>query len=173
LQNSINSNNVELGNHNLEVKHITILVKIASKVFCKMVKHTEDNSIPKEITAFTKSFFIKLPKEDFTYMPRTNNATKSKVYQISTTLNKGGEHKANGKEPGLKRLKKEFSDKSLKMGLFHIKKRTPATKAFPNKIKLKDGAAIYPDFCHCSHKCPFLHQLCKSRKHFTYWKNIG
>jgi hypothetical protein len=63
-----------------------------------------------------------------------------------------GKHKPNSEEQqgGQKKPKKEFSDKSLKMGLFHVKKGTPASKALPNKSTLKDGASICMDFC--SHK---------------------
>jgi hypothetical protein len=44
-------------------------------------------------------------------------------------------------------LRKEFSDKSLKMGIFHVKAGTPAAKALPDKTLLKDGARICLDFC--------------------------
>ena len=55
--------------------------------------------------------------------------------------NGGGKCKPNGKEQqGQKKPRKEFSDKSLKMGLFHVKKGAPASKALPNKSMLKDGA---------------------------------
>jgi hypothetical protein len=40
-----------------------------------------------------------------------------------------------------KKSRKEFSDKSLKMGLFHVKQGFPAVKALPKKGKLKDKSA--------------------------------
>jgi hypothetical protein len=75
-------------------------------------------------------------------------------------------HKSGGK----KKSRKEFSDKSLKMGLFHVKQGTPAVKALPKKGKLKDEICL--DFCSHGKKCNFPHQLCKHGKHYTNWKNI-
>ena len=79
--------------------------------------------------------------------------------------------KFNGNEPGgKKKTRKEFSDKSLKMGLFHVKPGTPAAKALPPKEKLKDEICL--DFCFHGRKCNFPHQLCKHGKHYTNWKNV-
>jgi hypothetical protein len=58
-----------------------------------------------------------------------------------------GKHKANVNKPGQKKPREEFSNKSLKMGLFHVKKVTPAVNALPNNSKLKDGQGICLDFC--------------------------
>jgi hypothetical protein len=78
--------------------------------------------------------------------------------------------KSNGNEPGKKKSRKEFSDKSLKMGLFHIKKGTPAVKALPKKGKLKDKICL--DFCTHERKCNYPHQLCNHGKHYMNWKNV-
>ncbi len=56
------------------------------------------------------------------------------------------------------------------MGLFHLKKGTPASKALPEKSALKDGICL--DFCCHERKCNFNHLLCKNGKHYTNWKNI-
>ncbi len=83
----------------------------------------------------------------FTPEPKTNEAKESGTTQPADG-NGGGKRKANGKEQqGQKKPKKEFSDRSLKMGLFHVKKETPASKALPDKSTLKNGASICMDFC--------------------------
>jgi hypothetical protein len=61
---------------------------------------------------------------------------------------------------------------SLKMGIFHIKKDTPAAKAIPDKPLLKDSLGICLDFCCQGRKCNFPHQLCKNGRHITNWKNL-
>jgi hypothetical protein len=43
-------------------------VKLAFKFISKMVENIEDNSIPKEIPAFVRSLFVKLPKEGFAHV---------------------------------------------------------------------------------------------------------
>ncbi len=58
------------------------------------------------------------------------------------------------------------------MGLFHVKKGTPASKALPNKSTLKDGTTICMDFCCHERKCNFNYLLCKNGKHYTNWKNV-
>jgi hypothetical protein len=55
------------------------------------------------------------------------------------------------------------------MGLFHIKKGTPAANV-PDKGKLKDKVCL--DFCSHEKKCNYPHQLCKHGKHYTNWKNV-
>jgi hypothetical protein len=59
LQNSINTNKVEIGNSTLEIKHITIGVRLAAKFINKMVEHINNNLVPKEIPAFAKGLFVK------------------------------------------------------------------------------------------------------------------
>jgi hypothetical protein len=93
----------------------------------------------------------------------TRNNTKKTTTQ-TTILSKGGggKPKSNGKDQqAQKKSKKAFSNKSLKMGLFHIKMGTPAAKALPDKSRLKDGVGICLDFCSHKKKYNFPHQLCK------------
>ncbi len=59
LQNSINTNKIETGNDKFECKQVSVAVKLASKFFSKMQEHVEYNSIPKDVPAFAKSFFVK------------------------------------------------------------------------------------------------------------------
>jgi hypothetical protein len=59
------------------------------------------------------------------------------------------------------------------MGLFHLKKGTPAAKALPEKSILKDGVSVCLDFCCHKRKCNHPHALCKNGKHYTNWKNIS
>ena len=70
------------------------------------------------------------------------------------------------------RKKRETSDKSLTMGIFHVKKGTPVLKALPDKTKLKDGASICLDFCCHERKCKYPHALCKDGKHYTNSRNV-
>jgi hypothetical protein len=56
------------------------------------------------------------------------------------------------------------------MGLFHMKKGTPASKALPEKSTLKEGVCL--DFCCHERKCNYNHLLCKNGKHYTNWKNL-
>ena len=83
----------------------------------------------------------------------------------------GGKRKSEGGDTQ-PRKKRETSDKSLAMGIFHVKKGTPVSKALPDKAKLKDGASICLDFCCHERKCKYPHALCKNGKHYTNWKNV-
>ena len=58
------------------------------------------------------------------------------------------------------------------MGLFHVKKGAPASKALLDKRMLKDDAGICMDFCSHKKKCNDPHQLCRNGKHYTNWKNV-
>jgi hypothetical protein len=172
-QNSINTNKVELGLLDLGNKHVKTAVKLVSKFFKKMVDHIDDNSIPKDIPTFAKSIFVEQTLGGFVLAPRTTEAPKANATQ-PTTSNEGGKRKMNSQEQPAdqKKPRKELSDKSLKMGIFHIKKVTPAAKALPDKTLLKDSTGICVDFCSQEKKCNFLHQLCKNGKHHTNWKNV-
>jgi hypothetical protein len=57
-QNSINTNKIKTGDNKFECKQVSVMVKLASKFFTKMQEHVEYNSIPKDVPAFTKSFFV-------------------------------------------------------------------------------------------------------------------
>ncbi len=59
LQNLINMYKIELVDDKFDVKNVTIAVKLASKFFSKMQEHIDDNSIPKDVPAFARSFFFK------------------------------------------------------------------------------------------------------------------
>ncbi len=47
LQNSINTNKVELELADLDDKHVKTAIKLTTKFFKKMVNHINDNSVPK------------------------------------------------------------------------------------------------------------------------------
>jgi hypothetical protein len=102
----------------------------------------------------------------------TNETTNKPTAAQPADGNGGNKRKAKTEEEQGQKRKKEFSDKSLKMGLFHIKKGTPASKALPDKSTLKDGVSICLDFCCHEKKCNFNHLLCKNGKHYTNWKNV-
>jgi hypothetical protein len=145
----INTNEVELADPNFDIKNVTIGLKLTSEFLKNMEEHINDNSIPKDFPTFAKSFFIETTGGGFTHAPKSNDTKKSNATQL-TTANKsrGGKRKSNGdKQQGQKRTRKGFFDKSLKMGLFHIKKGALAAKALPDKSKLKDGVGVCIDFC--------------------------
>jgi hypothetical protein len=126
-----------------------------------MIKHVKDNSLPKDIPAFAKSLFVKQTAGGIITIAATNTDTKN---QEGTAISgEGNKCKSDGNEPGKKKSRKEFSDKSLKMGLFCIKKGTSAAKTLPNKGKLKDKVCL--DFCSHKKKCNYPHQLCKHGNH--------
>ena len=58
-QNSINTNKIKTGDSIFKTKQVSVLVKLASFFFAKMQEHIDDNSIPKDVSAFAKSFFVK------------------------------------------------------------------------------------------------------------------
>ena len=57
LQNSINTNKIKTSDNKFDIKNVSTAVRLASKFFKKMQEHVEDNSIPKDVSAFAKSFF--------------------------------------------------------------------------------------------------------------------
>ncbi len=77
LQNSINTNNVELGNLALKTKHIAISMKLAAKFIKKMAKHIENNLVPKDIPAFAKSLFFKQVAGCITLAKSDNDTQKT------------------------------------------------------------------------------------------------
>jgi hypothetical protein len=129
-----------------------------------MQEHIDDNSIPKDVPGFAKSFFVEATGGGFVSAPPATKTAKPATNQPAD-VNGGGKRKGNGKgeqqaAEGQKK-KRYTSDKSLKMGLFHLKKGTPTSKAFPEKSTLKDGFCL--DFCCHERKCNCNHLLCKNR----------
>jgi hypothetical protein len=97
LQNSINTNKIEVANDKFDIKIVTIAVKLASKFFSKMQKHIYDNSIPKDVPAFARSFFSEALGGRFTLILKGNDAKKSSTAQSADGAG-GGKRKPNGKE---------------------------------------------------------------------------
>ncbi len=60
-QKLINTNKIEVGDNKFETKNVSTAVRLAAKFFNKIQEHVDDNSIPKDVPAFAKSFFIKAP----------------------------------------------------------------------------------------------------------------
>ena len=169
-QNSINTNKIETSDNKFEAKQVSTAVKLASKFFSKMQKHVEDNSIHKDVPAFAKSFFVEAAGGGFVPKPLAVEAKKTATNQPAANV--GGKCKRNNKAEQQAGQKKQrnTSNKSLKMGIFHMRKGSPASKALPKKSKLKDGICL--DFCCHERKCNFNHLLCTNGKHYTNWKNI-
>jgi hypothetical protein len=164
FQNSINTNLVKHGNHGagLNIKSISTAVKLASNFWKKMAKHMKDDTVWKEVPAFARTLFVKQPGGGFT------NAQV--VEKTAKTLAANGKGKKDGNEPKKKKQKCEASDKSLKLGMFHIKQDINENLALPKKGKLKDSICL--DFCAHGEKCNYPQMLCKNGKHYTTWKNI-
>jgi hypothetical protein len=167
-QNSLNMNKDKVGDSAFETKLVKTGVKLGAKFINKMIKHVEDNLLPKDIPAFAKSLFVKQTTGGIITLVATN--TNAKNQEGATVSGEGNKCKSDGDEPGKRKSRKEFSDKSLKMGLFHIRKGAPVAKALPDKGKLKDKVCL--DFRSHKKKCNYPHQLCKHRKHYTNWKNV-
>jgi hypothetical protein len=171
-QNSINTNKIETGDDKFETRSVSVAVKLASKFFAKMQEHIDDNSVPKDVPAFAKSFFVEANGGGFAPAPPAAEPAKPAATQPADT-NGGGKRKGNSEgeqQAEGQKKKRNTSDKSLKMGLFHLKKGTPASKALPEKSTLKNGICL--DFCCHERKCNFNHLLCKNGKHYTNWKNV-
>ncbi len=120
-----------------------------------MIKHVEDNLPPKDIPTFAESLFVEQTTGGIITLVATN--TDAKNQEGATVSGEGNKRKSDCNEAEKKKLRKEFSDKSLKMGLFHIKKGTPVAKALPDKGKLNDKVCL--DFCLHEKKCNYPHQL--------------
>ena len=105
-QNSINTNKIETGDDKFKCKQVSVAVKLASKFFTKMQEHVEDNSIPKDVPAFAKSFFVKATEGGFVPAPPTVNATTNPATNQPTESNGGGKCKGNGEakqQPGVQK----------------------------------------------------------------------
>ena len=147
---------------------------MASKFFSKMQEHIDNNSFPKDVPAFARGFFANAAGGGFVHAPAVAKQPPANTSTQPAKANPNGKHKPNREEQegDKKKPHKEFTNKSLKMGLFHVKKGTPAAKALPDRSTLKDGASICLDFCCHEQKCNFTHLLCKNGKHYTNWKNV-
>ena len=171
-QNSINTHKVEVNDNTLDVKQVTTAVKLISKFFKKMTEHIEDSSVPKDIPPFARTFFVEQSGSVTSVTPPVVPAEQNKdAKALPPAGNEGGKRKSESDDTQPKK-RRETSDKSLKMGIFHVKKGIPVSKALPDKAKLKDGASICLDFCCHERKCKFPHALCKNGKHYTNWKNV-
>jgi hypothetical protein len=121
-QNSINTNMIETGDDKFEGKQVVIAVKFASKFFTKMQEHVEENSIPKDVPAFAKSFFVEATGGGFVPAPPAiidATTTKPATNQPADS-NGGGKRKGNGngegeQQPAGQKKQRNTSDKSLKM----------------------------------------------------------
>jgi hypothetical protein len=170
-QNSINTNKVELNNLSLDMKQIAAAVKLVTKFVKKMIEHADNNLVPKEIPPFAKSFFVEQGSRTITIAPSADLTSSTTQ---PTVTSKGKKCKSDTTNPGAKKkkTKRETSFKSLKMGLYHVKKGTTVAKALPDKSTLKGGKGVCMDFCTLKRKCNYPHQICMNGKHYTNWKNV-
>jgi hypothetical protein len=130
-----------------------------------MTNHIEDDTVPKEVPLFARTMFVKQTTAAAAAVPAAVN--ESVATPAASNEAKG---KKSGKEPSKKKQKCETSDKSLKMGLFHMEKGASIAAALPKKGKLKDNTCM--DFCSHDRKCNFPHMLCKNGKHYYTRKNL-
>ncbi len=78
-QNLINTNKVELNNSSLNTKQIEAAVKLVTKFIKKMDEHADNNSVPKEIPPFAKSFFVEQGSGTITIAPSADLGTSSAI----------------------------------------------------------------------------------------------
>jgi hypothetical protein len=166
-QNSVNTSLVEHGTtgNKLDIRNISIAAKFAAKFWKKMKNHIEDDTIPSEIPSFVHTMFMEPASGIIPAAP----VAIDKPAATSTALI-GAKGKKYGNEPSKKKQKRETSDKSLKMGLFHMEKCATMATALPKKGKLKEYICM--DFCCHDKKCNFPHLLCRNGKHYTTWKKV-
>ncbi len=106
-QNLINTNKIEVGDDKFETKMVTTAVKLESKFLNKMQEHIDDNSIPKDVPKFAKSFFVKA----------TGGA--SPLHQRLTTqrreprLNKQKVQATNTNPPAMSRRERKYKRKNF------------------------------------------------------------
>ncbi len=128
-----------------------------------MNNHIVDNTVPKEIPSFAHTMFVE--QASGIVAAALVAIDKSTATSTPSIEAKG---KKSGNEPSKKKQKQETSNKSLKMGLFHMEKGTTVATALPEKGKLKEDICM--DFCCHDKKCNFLHLFCRNGKHYTTWK---
>ncbi len=121
-------------------------MKLAAKFINKMVKHIDNNSVPRRSQLLPRTCLSNILQNVSPSQFPIPNQKKQPSTQLAASGD-AGKHKANVNKHGQKKQRKEFSGKSLNMGLFHVKKGTPTAKALPSKSKLKDGQGICHDFC--------------------------
>jgi hypothetical protein len=94
-QNSLNTNKVEhgitSGNQGLDIKKMSVAVKLASKFLKKMTEHIKDDTVPKEVPSFARNLFTDS-------LSRPQLLVKTNVASIipaatTTTQSKGGKKK--------------------------------------------------------------------------------
>ncbi len=120
-QNSLNMNKVKLGDSDFKTRLVKTGVKLGAKFFNKMIKHVEDNLLRKDIPAFAKSLFVEQTTGRIITLVATN--TNAKNQKSAAVSGEGYKRKSDGNEPGKKKSRKEFSDKSLKMQTFPYQER--------------------------------------------------
>jgi hypothetical protein len=79
----INTNKIELGDDKIKTRMVMTVVKLTSKFLNKMQEHIDNNSIPKDIPAFAKSFFVEATGGGFTLAPKTDLAKKGTATQLN------------------------------------------------------------------------------------------
>jgi hypothetical protein len=79
----INTNKIEVGNNKFETKNVSTAVRLAAKFFNKMQEHVDDNSIPKDVPAFAKSFFIEAPGGGVCSLTNDQQSQKARHHSAS------------------------------------------------------------------------------------------
>jgi hypothetical protein len=130
-----------------------------------MNNHIKVDTVPKEIPSFAHTMFVEPASGIVTAAPVAVNKSAA----TSTALI-GAKGKKYGDEPSKKKQKRETSNKSLKMGQFHMEKSTTVATALPENGKSKEDICM--DFCCHDKKCNIPHLLCRNGKHYTAWKNV-
>ncbi len=95
-QNLINTNKIEVINDKFDTKKVITAIKLASKFINKMQEHINDDSIPKGIPEFAKSFSAEATEGGFAFVLKSNDAKKPNTTQLAKGM--GGKHKPNDNE---------------------------------------------------------------------------
>ncbi len=166
-QNCVNTNLVEHSTtgDELDIRNVSIVVKFAAMFWKKVNDHIKDDTIPKVIPSFACAMFVEPASGIVAPAPVAVNKSTT-----TSTASIGAKGKKYGNEPSKKKQKWETSNKSLKMGLFHMEIGATMATALPEKGKLKEDICM--DFCCHDKKCNFPHLLCRNGKHYTTWKNV-
>ena len=151
-QNCVNTNLVEHSTtgDELDIRNVSIVVKFAAMFWKKVNDHIKDDTIPKVIPSFACAMFV----EPASGIVATAQVAVDKSAATSTA-SIGAKGKNYGNEPSKKKQKRETSNKSLKMGLFHMEKGATVATALPENKKGKLKEDICMDFCCHDKKCNF------------------
>ena len=117
-QNPINTNKIEMGDNTFDIKNVSTVVRLASKFFNKMQEHVEDNSIPKDVSAFAKSFFTDTMGGGFVLHQQVTKQKKQPPFNKQVVTVKGSVSQTAKSSKGRKSLEKSSLIRALRWASF-------------------------------------------------------